>query len=365
MTDSFLYHQIAEDIRQKILNQTLQPGDRLPSVRELAEAWHCTIGTARRAYQELARQGLVTSRPGRGTHVAHEPPVAQAAPLRRAALVHRAEAFLLEALASGHTLPEIEQAVRLAMDRWRVPPHRDTPRPEKTLAFAGSHDPLLAHIAARFHAIAPGWSLSLAFCGSRGGLIALAEGKADFAGAHLWDRETGQYNISFVRRFLPGRRTALVALAHRRLGLAVAPGNPHRLTGLADLPRAGLRFVNRAPGTGTRVWLDAQLAELGLSPAQIPGYETIAGSHSDVAQTIAEGRADAGLTVEYAAHAYSLTFIPLTTEQYDLVIPAENWSRPGLLALVQWLASSAARQELAALPGYDLSAAGQVRWVEG
>jgi len=94
MTKTFLYRQIAEKIRQDILEQNLQPGDRLPSVREMADRWNCTVGTIQKAYDNLAQQGLVISRPGQGTHVTHATPVEQADSLRRATLVHKAESFL-------------------------------------------------------------------------------------------------------------------------------------------------------------------------------------------------------------------------------------------------------------------------------
>ena len=90
----------------------------------------------------------------------------------------------------------------------------------------------------------------MAFPGSLGGLIALAEGKADLAGSHLWDAESDAYNAPFVRRLLPGRRVALLTLARRRLGLIVPPGNPAGLAGVADLARPGVRIVNRGRGHG-------------------------------------------------------------------------------------------------------------------
>jgi len=358
-----LYQQIAQVIRQQILNQTLQPGNRLPSVREMAVEWDCTIGTIQRAYEELARQELVVSRPGQGTHVAAAIPAGQAEPLRRAALVHRAEAFLLEVLTAGYAPEEVEQAVRLALDRWRSVSHQVSEWPEQSLHFAGSHDPALSYITTHFDQVAPNYTPQLTFTGSLGGLIALAEGEADLAGAHLWDEESDTYNIAFVRRLLPGRRVALLTLAHRRLGLIVAPLNPRGISGLADLARPELRFINRQSGAGTRVWLDAQLRHLGVTPEQISDYGREVQTHSEMARGIAEGRADVGLGIEAAALMYGLGFIPLTTERYDLVIPAEVWSRSPVQALALWLTGPEAQQNILALGGYDIHETGKVVWV--
>jgi len=361
MEEAPLYQQVAEAIRQEILSGHLCPGDRLPPVREMARRWHCAVGTIQRAYRELARQGLVAGRRGQGTRVVGE--LSTPAPLRRAALVHQAEAFLLRAVSEGYDPAEVEQAVRLALDRWRALV-REPPAPEAgVFRFAGSHDLLLARIAAQFPLIAPGHALRLTFTGSLGGLMALAEGTADLAGCHLWDAESDTYNRPFVRRLLPGRRVALLTLAHRRVGLIVAPGNPLGLRGLADLARPDLRFVGRPRGTGTRVWLDARMRRLGLEgPA---GRVAEVATHSELAQALAEGRADAGLGIEAAARIYGLDFIPLTRERYDLVIPAEIWESPPVVALVGWLTPDAAGALAADLGGYETEATGRVEWVEG
>jgi putative molybdopterin biosynthesis protein len=355
-----LYQQIANSIRQEILEGRLRPGDRLPSVRETARRWRCTVGTVQRAYQELARQGLVIGRRGQGTRVAGEATVPT--PLRRAALIHQAEAFLLRSVAEGYDPAEVEQAVQLALDRWRALA-QEAPAPEaRTLRFVGSHDLAVARIAAHFSAVAPGHALRLTFTGSLGGLIALAQGAADLAGCHLWDAETDTYNAPFVRRILPGRRVALLTLAHRRVGLMVAPGNPLNLSGLSDLARPGLRFVYRPPGTGTRVWLEAQLRRWGLEGP--PPAVTEVATHTELALLIADGRADAGLGIEAAARACGLDFVPLTRERYDLVVPAENWESPPILALADWLTTPPARTLIADLGGYDTEETGKVMWVE-
>ncbi len=361
MEEAPLYQQVAESLRREILSGSLGPGDRLPPVREMARRWRCTVGTVQRAYRELARQGLVVVRRGQGTRVVGELPTP--GPLRRAALVHQAEAFLLRSVAEGYELAEVEQAVRLALDRWRALAQEPLAPEVGVLRFSGSHDLLLTRIAAQFPFIAPGYALRLTFTGSLGGLIALAQGTADLAGCHLWDAETDTYNVPFVRRLLPGRRVALVTLAHRRVGLIVAPRNPLGLQGLADLVRPGLRFVGRPRGTGTRVWLDAQMRHLGLAWPREMALEVT--THSELAQAIAEGRADAGLGIEAAARAWGLDFIPLTREQYDLVIPAEIWETSPVAALVDWLASEEPRALLTDLGGYETEVTGRVGWVEG
>ena len=368
MDETFMYQQIAETIRLEILEGRLKPGDRLPSVRQMREQWGCTPGTVQRAYNVLVREGLLVSHAGRGTQVAGSPPRAKAqaqGTLRRVNLVHHSEAFLLEALTAGYALDEIQQALDLAMDRWRAldadhTAEREAPAVE-VLRFCGSHDMVLNDLAHTVfgHQI-QGAVMQLAYAGSLGGLIALAEGRADLAGCHLWDVESDTYNLPFIRRLLPGRAVRVVTLAHRRQGLILAPGNPLKIQGLQDLTRPEVRFVNRQAGSGTRVWLDATLRRLGIRPGQIAGFEDERLTHSDVARAVAEGGADAGLGLETAAHAYGLDFHFLVRERYDLVMLAETAGRPAVRALFDWLSSSEGKQFVERHRGYESQSTGQM-----
>jgi molybdate-binding protein/DNA-binding transcriptional regulator YhcF (GntR family) len=360
-----LYLQIAESVRQEIVYGALEPGDSLPSLRAMAGRWRCTVGTVQRAYAELAREGLVATRFGQGTRVAEASLSAgPAAPLRRATLANQTERFLLDMLATGYQTGEVEQALRLALERWEAVVDQPAPAAPRTMRFAGSHDPAVALLAARFDQIAPGWTLDVRFSGSLGGLMALARGEADLAGCHLWDQATDSYNHAFVRHLLPGRPVALLTLAHRRLGLLTPVGNPQGIASLADLPRAGLRFINRQRGAGTRVWLDEQLHAAGVDVAAIAGYDVEVTTHSAVAEAVAAGQADVGLGIEAAALASGLGFVPLASERYDLAIPAALWEEPAVRALAAWLGSAVARAAIHALGGYDTAETGRVAWVE-
>lgn len=361
MEDSRLYHQIADSIRHDILIGKFKPGERLPSIRRLCEKWNCTPGTVQRAYQELAREGLLVSRAGRGTQVAGQVSKEKGrvrGALRIAHLVNRSESFLLEALTAGYDLSEIQQAVDMAMDRWRSLSRVEETASPAVLRFAGSHDMALNELARSFNQIAQGVTLQLTYLGSLGGLIALAEGKADLAGCHLWDAETGTYNVPYIHRLLPGKALHVITFAHRRQGLMVMPGNPLMIRSLQDLARPDVRFVNRQPGSGTRVWLDAALSRLGMDPSRIQGYADERLTHSDTARAVADGIADAGLGLENAALAYELDFIPLLRERYDLVMRAGTAEQPAVQQLVFWLSSPEGRQFIDRRPGYESTETG-------
>jgi molybdate-binding protein/DNA-binding transcriptional regulator YhcF (GntR family) len=366
MAESILYRKIAEVFRQDILDGRLKPGDRLPAVRQLAARWDCTPGTIQRAYQELARQGLVSGQAGRGTRVVDRLAGNRTAqpPLRQVALAHRAEGFLLESVSSGYSVEEVDAALRQAMDRWRALERQPLQPEDGTLRFVGSHDLVITWLASHFLEVVPGWALQLRFAGSLGGLIALAEGQADLAGSHLWDEDSDTYNRSFVRKVLPGQRIALVTLAHRRFGLILPAGNSPGIQSLQDLARPGLRFANRQPGSGTRVWIDLALRRAGLQAGQILGFSDEKATHTAVARAVAEGEADVGIGLEAAARSYGLDFILLSHDRYDLVIPSGTMERPPIQTLVNWLGEAETKDVIESLGGYETRETGSIEWVD-
>ena len=366
-TDSYLYEQIAETLRRRIAQGDLQPGERLPTVREMAQQWDCTPGTVSRAYAILAEEGLVTGHRGSGTRVTESPLPPSGSLHHWATLINRAERFLLEAVAQGYSPPQVQSALSIALARWQTLPQNPlatTPRPSETqLRFVGSHDLTMDLLARQLNEKASQYQLALSFRGSLGGLMALARGEADLSGIHLWDETTNSYNVPFVQRVLPGQRIALVTLAYRSVGLILPPGNPQKVRGLADLAGESTRWVNRQAGSGTRVWLDGQLRQLGIEPASITGYDQEKTTHLEVAQAVQQGTATAGLGIFAAAAAYGLDFIQLTQEEYQLAIPEPVWETAVCRALLDVLRSPSFQAAVEALGGYDTAATGQVAWV--
>ena len=316
-----------------------------------------------RAYQELAHQGLVVSHVGQGTKVLDNLLEQNQSPLRRASLFNRTEAFLLEIITAGYTPDEVEQTMHTALDHWHTFSKEKVETPPHLLRFVGSHDPSLSLIAAQYHEANPKLALQVTFTGSLGGLIALAEEKADLAGCHLWDQNTDTYNEPFIRKLLPGKKVALLTLAHRRVGLILQSGNPLNLKSLTDLPRKEVKFVNRQQGSGTRVWLDAQLQEKGIDSSKINGYQKEKLTHYEVARVVSNGQANVGVGVETASLSFGLDFKFLATERYDLVIPAENWEKESVRALKKMLGTSQIKKSIGELGGYDIKETGKVTWV--
>jgi molybdopterin molybdotransferase/putative molybdopterin biosynthesis protein len=229
---------------------------------------------------------------------------------------------------------------------------------ENTIFAIGSHDmtlDLLAQYLAKRDR-----RLASANVGSQGGLVALRRGEAHLAGSHLLDPETGEYNLKYIREYLPGIPVKVVALVDREQGLMVLRGNPKNLRTLGELAKPGVSFVNRQRGAGTRVLLDYQLRLLGISTETIQGYSQEEYTHLAVAAAVASRRADCGLGIAAAAQALDLDFVPLFNERYELVIPDEYYHSELLSPLFEVLADPAFRQAVAALPGYGVTRMGNL-----
>jgi putative molybdopterin biosynthesis protein len=245
-----------------------------------------------------------------------------------------------------------------AGEKVQVRLYRSRSEIERTIFCIGSHD-LTLDLISQFLA-EHDRRLASANVGSQGGLIALRRGEAHLAGSHLLNPQTGEYNISYIRRYMPGIPVKVVALVGRKQGLLVKRGNPKGIMGLKDLTKYDVQFVNRQRGAGTRVLLDYHLNLMSIEPDRIVGYSQEEYTHLGVAAAIASDRADCGLGIAAAAQALDLEFIPLFQERYDLVIPKQFAEDELLAPLFGLFTDPRFRGAISQLPGYDVSVMGTI-----
>jgi putative molybdopterin biosynthesis protein len=276
-----------------------------------------------------------------------------AAPLSRGAGV-------ITSLVQADGLAQIPRGVQgmEAGEKVQVRLYRSKSEIEQTIFCIGSHD-LTLDLMSQFLA-EHDRRVASANVGSQGGLIALRRGEAHLAGSHLLHPETGEYNISYIRQYMPNMPVKVVALVGRDQGLMVKRGNPKGIESLEDLTKPQVQFVNRQRGAGTRVLLDYHLHQITIPAERIAGYSQEEYTHLGVAAAIASGRADCGLGIAAAAQALDLEFIPLFQERYDLVIPMQFASDTLLAPLFGLLADRQFREAVARLPGYDVSVMGTI-----
>ncbi len=222
-----------------------------------------------------------------------------------------------------------------------------------TLVVVGSHDNTLDILADQVRFGHPGLTVSSSHVGSLGGLMAIRKGVCHVAGTHLLDADDGSYNVSYIQKHLPDTPVRLVNLVFRDQGLIVAKGNPKGIQGVEDLARDDIAMINRQAGSGTRILLDYRLGQMGLDPAAIAGYADEEFTHMAVAVAVLSGVADAGMGIHAAAKALDLDFIPVVTEQYDLVIPEAFLAIDPVCILLETIRSEDFKRRVLALGGYS------------
>ncbi len=113
-----IYVQVEEQIRSLIAAGRLRPGDRLPTIRELATELRVNYNTIARAYLDLDREGIISTQQGRGTFVAGVPDAEQIARLRQEKLEAIVHAALDEARTLGYAPDEIAAVFEAELARW-------------------------------------------------------------------------------------------------------------------------------------------------------------------------------------------------------------------------------------------------------
>jgi len=237
---------------------------------------------------------------------------------------------------------------------------RPLPSVRRTIVAVGSHDNTLDILADQIKAKHSHLTFSSSHVGSMGGLMAIKRGVCHLAGSHLLDPEDGSYNLSYVKKFLAQLDIKLVNLVFRDQGLMVKRGNPKGIKGIEDLARKEIAFINRQAGSGTRILLDYRLEQSGIDPGQINGYQHEEFTHMAVAVAVLSGTVDTGLGIHAAAAALDLDFIPVVTEQYDLVIPTAHFESENIQLLLETINTVEFKNRVEALGGYSTRKTGAI-----
>ncbi len=196
--------------------------------------------------------------------------------------------------------------------------------------------------------------------GSLNSLLAMYKGECDIVSLHMFDGDTNEYNVPFVRKILIGYHYTIINLISRKAGFMVQKGNPLNITNWPDLKKKNIRLVNREIGSGARILLEEQLRIHQLSSSDIVGYDHVESSHLSVASSISSGEGDVGVGTEKSAKIVGLDFIPLITERYDLVMINNKQNNEMIEILKDVLNSASFKKEIQALGDYDISQTGQI-----
>lgn len=244
-----------------------------------------------------------------------------------------------------------------AGDRIRVELLKPISSIRDKLLSIGSHDLVMDIVADMME-------LTSSHVGSMGGILSLRRDECHLAPIHLLDMETGEYNTSYVKKYFPGKRMALIKGIQRSQGFIVQKGNPHDIKRCADLTREDLIFANRQKGAGTRVLLDYHLKMERIEPREIRGYQREFTTHMAVAAAVKNNTATTGLGVLSAAKAMDLDFVPLSNEDYDFLVHGDSMEMDQVRDFVNLIKSDEFQYRVKDLGGYGFENTGEIIWIE-
>ena len=226
-------------------------------------------------------------------------------------------------------------------------------RIKETLVSIGSHDIIMDILGDMMN-------LSSGHVGSMGGILAIKRGECHIAPIHLLDLETGEYNISYVKKYFPNEKMAIIKGVKRHQGFIVEKGNPHNIKDFSDLTRKDIVYVNRQRGAGTRILLDYYLDKSNIDSSKIEGYDREFTTHMAVATAVKTGSATTGLGIYSAAMALDLDFVNIAFEDYDFLVSQDLLEDEKIIEFINILKSEEFKERVNKLGGYGFENIGEI-----
>jgi len=225
---------------------------------------------------------------------------------------------------------------------------------------AGSNDPILDILLTSMKKDYPEFYFFSSNTGSTDGLKSLKAGYTDLALTHLFDPDSGEYNLPFLPEFTPDMKLVVVNLFYRELGIISNPGNPEKIKSIEDINKKNIKIVNRQKGSGTRNLLDYHLKKLGIDNKNISGYENEVYTHFEIGLSILSGESNFGLATVAIANLLNLHFTPLQKESFDMVLTQEKFFEDGVQAFINTLQTDNFKKKVKPLGKYDFKDSGKI-----
>lgn len=232
---------------------------------------------------------------------------------------------------------------------------------KNTMSIIGSHDPLIDEITDILKINYNNCFVASSHVGSMGGIMALKRGESHLGGVHLLDEQTGEYNVSYIKKYFPNGEVVLVRGVKRIQGIMVQKTNPQNIKGIEDIAQNNLSYVNRQKGSGTRILFDYLCNQKNIDKSKIYGYEREEFTHTGVAAQIVGKTAHAGLGIYSAAKTYDLDFIPVCNEEYDFLISKQALDNENVQRFLQVLSGDGLKKRLEKLGGYNTDFVGEIK----
>jgi len=231
---------------------------------------------------------------------------------------------------------------------------------EGALLAAGSNDLVLDMLLTTIKKDHPAFTIFSANTGSINGLESLNTGLTDIAFAHLYDPQTGDYNIPYLKQHCPDHSPVVVNLFYRQIGFLVAKSKSNIFRGWESLTQKGTRFINRQAGSGIRILLDHELKKRGIAGAAIEGYKREVFTHFEVGLSLVSNESDVGIASAAVAKILDLDFHPLTSERFDMILDKDTFFQPAIQAFIETLQSDAFKNRVEKIGHYNFKDAGRI-----
>ncbi len=233
-------------------------------------------------------------------------------------------------------------------------------RVEGAVLSAGSNDPNLDILLSFVKQDHPGFYIFSCNTGSTEGLRLLKDGYTDIAWCHLFDPETGEYNIPYLSTYLPDIKITVVHLFYRELGFVTAPDVSFEIKDFDDLTQDGVSFINRQEGSGTRLLIDYRIKEGRIDAGNIKGFKKDVFTHVEVGLSILAGQANVGIATVAIAKLFGLPFVPIVKESFDMVLSQDMFFDKGVQAFIDTLNTKEFRKKISPLGNYDFNESGKI-----
>jgi putative molybdopterin biosynthesis protein len=232
-------------------------------------------------------------------------------------------------------------------------------RPEPAPIIGGSHDPLLEWALRE-----SGSGLATLAVGSEAGFNRFIAGETVAAAMHLHALEDPEAdaNITAVAGRSDMQDAVMIAFCRREQGLLLASGNPLKIASIDDVIARRARIAMRPKGAGAQLLLLSLLRRAHAALDQLATVSPVCPTGPDIAQAIRAGRADTGIATRSVANSAGLDFVPIVWEPFDLLMRQRDYFHPPLQALIRFLQSGELAARAQEMGGFDLSAAGTVRF---
>ena len=231
---------------------------------------------------------------------------------------------------------------------------------EGALLAAGSNDPVLDMLLTAIKKDHPAFNIFSANTGSLSGLTALNTGLTDIAFSHLFDPQTGDYNTPYLKEYCPDHHPVVVNLFYRQVGFLITKSKSSIFKGWESLTNKNMRFINRQNGSGIRILLDYELKNKSIACKNIPGYDNEVYTHFEVGLSLVSGEADVGIASAAVAKIFDLSFQPLVSERFDMILDKDIFFQPAIQALIETLQSDQFKNRVEKIGNYNFKDAGRI-----